>query len=368
MSAYTKATNFASKDALASGNPLKIVKGTEIDNEFNAIATAINTKIEGYNALLTGTPTTPTAAYSAYTTQIASTAFVHDVLPKGIILLWSGSVVSIPSGWRLCDGTNSTPDLRGKFIIGAGDVGASFTATIQGALVTASIAGTTLTVSSVTSGSLKLGQTVTGTGVTSGTTILSFGTGSGGTGTYTISTSQTVSSRSITLKSNVLEVTAVASGTLTVGSYVSGASIPFGTSITSFGTGSGGTGTYNIDGDPQYVLSSSLTSSAGTVLVGNSGGSKDSIVVSHTHTLTSAGTNSAGEHTHGFDLGDNNNDNLAPAAASNGVLVAPDGVTMSAGAHTHTLTGSTDTTGVSGTNANLPPYYALCYIMKTTGL
>lgn len=365
MSAYTKATNFASKDALASGNPLKIVKGTEIDNEFNAIATAINTKIEGYNALLTGTPTAPTAAYSAYTTQIASTAFVHDVLPKGIILLWSGSVVSIPSGWRLCDGTNSTPDLRGKFIIGAGDVGASFTATIQGALVTASIAGTTLTVSSVTSGSLKLGQTVTGTGVTLGTTILSFDTGSGGTGTYTISTSQTVSSRSITLKSNVLEVTAVSSGTLTVGSYVSGASIPFGTSITSFGTGSGGTGTYNIDGDPQYVLSSSLTSSAGTVLVGNSGGSKDAVVVSHAHTGTAStdpghthGLSSLKRNTNSFGLNGFYDQALGGASAGYN--------TDTGGAHSHTL--NVDIAGVSGTNANLPPYYALCYIMKTTGI
>ena len=37
MSDYTKATNFASKDSLSSGNPLKIVKGTEIDTEFNSI-------------------------------------------------------------------------------------------------------------------------------------------------------------------------------------------------------------------------------------------------------------------------------------------------------------------------------------------
>jgi hypothetical protein len=44
VSNYTKSTNFATKDALASGNPLKIVKGTEIDTEFNNIATAVATK------------------------------------------------------------------------------------------------------------------------------------------------------------------------------------------------------------------------------------------------------------------------------------------------------------------------------------
>ena len=46
MSNYTKSTNFASKDNLSSGNPLKIVKGTEIDTEFNNIATAIATKLD----------------------------------------------------------------------------------------------------------------------------------------------------------------------------------------------------------------------------------------------------------------------------------------------------------------------------------
>jgi len=39
---------------------------------------------------------------------------------SGMILLWSGSVASIPTGWVLCDGTNSTPDLRDRFIVGAG--------------------------------------------------------------------------------------------------------------------------------------------------------------------------------------------------------------------------------------------------------
>lgn len=54
MSNYTKSTNFASKDALASGNPLKIVKGTEIDTEFNNIAIAISTKTDNASAVITG--------------------------------------------------------------------------------------------------------------------------------------------------------------------------------------------------------------------------------------------------------------------------------------------------------------------------
>jgi hypothetical protein len=65
------------------------------------------------------------------------------------------------------------------------------------AIVTGSISGTTLTVSAVTSGTLKIGQTIEGTGVTDGTIITAFGTGSGGAGTYTVSASQTVSSTTI---------------------------------------------------------------------------------------------------------------------------------------------------------------------------
>jgi hypothetical protein len=41
--------------------------------------------------------------------------------PSGGIIMWSGSVASIPSGWYLCDGNNSTPDLRNRFVVGAGD-------------------------------------------------------------------------------------------------------------------------------------------------------------------------------------------------------------------------------------------------------
>ena len=55
MSNYTKTTNFAAKDSLPSGNAAKIVKGAEIDTEFNNIATASATKANSNNAALTGT-------------------------------------------------------------------------------------------------------------------------------------------------------------------------------------------------------------------------------------------------------------------------------------------------------------------------
>ena len=57
MSNYTKATDFASKDALASGNPSKLVRGTEINTEFAAIQTAVNTKADLASPTFTGTLT-----------------------------------------------------------------------------------------------------------------------------------------------------------------------------------------------------------------------------------------------------------------------------------------------------------------------
>jgi hypothetical protein len=68
----------------------------------------------------TGTPLAPTAAVSTDNTQIATTAFVRDIIPTGIISMWSGSIATIPSGWFLCDGSNGTPDLRDRFVVGAG--------------------------------------------------------------------------------------------------------------------------------------------------------------------------------------------------------------------------------------------------------
>jgi hypothetical protein len=62
MSNYTKATNFASKDALSTGNPLKLVRGSEINTEFDAIETALNTKSDSASPTFTGTVTVVTLA------------------------------------------------------------------------------------------------------------------------------------------------------------------------------------------------------------------------------------------------------------------------------------------------------------------
>ena len=53
--------------------------------------------------------------------EIGATGGAGSSVPSGGIILWSGAANAIPSGWVLCDGQNSTPDLRDKFVVGASD-------------------------------------------------------------------------------------------------------------------------------------------------------------------------------------------------------------------------------------------------------
>ena len=133
MTEYVKSTNFASKDALAVGNPLKIVKGTEIDTEFNNIATAVTTKADLLSPVFTGTPTAPTAATGTSTTQLATTAFATAAISPftGAMLMWP--TATAPSGFLLCNGqTVSRATYAALFavlgvVFGSGDGSTTFT-------------------------------------------------------------------------------------------------------------------------------------------------------------------------------------------------------------------------------------------------
>lgn len=86
---------------------------------------------------VTGPLTAPTASPGTNTTQAATTAFVQAalsaLLPSGVITMWSGTIATIPSGWLLCNGSNGTPDLRDRFIIGSSvDSGGQSVTTITG--------------------------------------------------------------------------------------------------------------------------------------------------------------------------------------------------------------------------------------------
>ena len=113
MSDYTKSTNFATKDNLSSGNALKIVKGTEIDTEFNNIATAVATKADLASPTFTGSPALPTGTTAVTqsagnnTTLLATTAFVQAAIallyPVGSV--YTNASVSTNPGTLLGFGT-----------------------------------------------------------------------------------------------------------------------------------------------------------------------------------------------------------------------------------------------------------------------
>lgn len=222
MSNYVKATNFATKDTLPTGDSNKIVKGTEIDNEFNAIAGAISSKADLASPAFTGTPTAPTAIAGTNTTQVATTAFVTSALQA-----------AYPVGSIYMNATSAQNPA----------------------------------------------------------TLLGFGTWA-----------------------------AFGAGRMPVG--------------------------FN-SGDPLFDTAE------------ETGGSKDAIVVSHTHT---ASTNTTGAHTHSYSAYQPPGPDLF-LAPSGQVSANTSGTTGSAGAHSHTVT--VDSTGSSGTNANLPPYIVV-YMWKRT--
>jgi len=127
MSDYNKATNFTAKDTLPTGNAGKIIKGTEIDTEFTAIASAIASKANINSPAFTGTPTGPTASAGTSTTQIATTAFVTAALsavyPVGSIYI--NAAVSTNPATLLGFGT-WTAFGAGKVIVGLDSADALF--------------------------------------------------------------------------------------------------------------------------------------------------------------------------------------------------------------------------------------------------
>lgn len=127
MSDYVKATNFTAKDSLPSGNSGKIIKGTEIDTEYTAIASAIASKADINSPTFTGTPAAPTATSGSNTTQVANTAFVKAAVDalgtigtmaaqnKTAVDITGGTIVGI-TDLAVADGGTGASTLTGVVI------------------------------------------------------------------------------------------------------------------------------------------------------------------------------------------------------------------------------------------------------------
>jgi hypothetical protein len=173
MSNYTKSTNFATKDNLSPGDPLKIVRGTEIDTEFNNISTAISTKTDNSAAAITGgsiTGITDLAVADGGTGASTAAGALNNLLP---------SQTGNSSKYLQTDGTNATWD---AISINTGDITGTLGVTNGGTGVTTS----TGTGSVVLSNSPTLVTPALGTpasGVATNITGLPISTGVSGLGT-----------------------------------------------------------------------------------------------------------------------------------------------------------------------------------------
>jgi len=243
-------------------------------------------------------------------------------IPAGGIIMWSGSVANIPSGWYLCNGSYGTPDLRDRFVIGAGS-------------------------------SYNPGASGGATSVTLSTSNMPSHSHTGASHSHTIgSHSHTVSSHSHTIGSH----------THTFSSLVNGyTSIQSDNHYHTANTGSGGAHTHT------YSRLNSQTSYTRGIPIGSGGAAGSSF-----GTFT---TDSAGAHTHYVETGgvSDNHDHTLNATV-NGTTGASSGSTSSENPGTssngsgNTGSGGSGNTGSAGSGSavsTMPPYYALCFIMKT---
>lgn len=113
ITSYTNAASLATAKALVAGTGFdrEVIVGAEVD-----LGGGNKQRIITVNIYKTGEAT----VRFSLPVPLSSLGSVSSGVPSGTITMWSGTVASIPSGWAFCDGTNGTPDMRSRFVYGAG--------------------------------------------------------------------------------------------------------------------------------------------------------------------------------------------------------------------------------------------------------
>ena len=219
---YTRIYNLTVKDSLPTGNSGKVIKGTELDAELNAVAAAISSKADTNSPTFTGTPVAPTASYGTNTTQLATTAFVQAALqamyPVGSVyinaavttnpatLLGFGTWVTVGDGKVIVnqDAGDASFDVMGETGGSKDAIAVSHTHTFSG--TTGNMSANATHTHTIT----DPGHTHTDTSVTGGGSVNFNG---GGWANLTGSTTTSSSTTGITISSASTEHTHTVSGT-----------------------------------------------------------------------------------------------------------------------------------------------------------
>lgn len=112
---YPSVSIFAGSGDLESGTELLLENGFYVKISGKPLISTM-----GGEAIMIGTCAEPETETMPATKGYVDAAVSGAGIPAGVIVMWSGTASAIPSGWALCDGTNGTPDLRDRFVVGAG--------------------------------------------------------------------------------------------------------------------------------------------------------------------------------------------------------------------------------------------------------
>jgi microcystin-dependent protein len=258
----------------------------------------------------------------AHTQQFATAA---DAVPSGVIVLWSGTTSNVPSGWALCNGSNGTPDLRDRFVVGSGG---AYNPGSTGGASTVTLTNSQIPSHSHTANAGNSGNHTHGAGNLAGGNH-SHGSGnlSGGSHDHNLSLN---------------------TGSANLNHSHSGAN------LNTSNTGSHSHG-HTRTSNQASVNSGNL---AGRTLINNA--NTDS-AGAHSHNISGDTGTANLNHAHSVS-GSTGNSSVGVSGNTSASTVGVSGNTSGSGDHSHAI--SLGNTGGGGSHENRPPYFSLAYIMK----